>query len=121
VQALSKRVGAVPDNDVSPEGAKTQLAETKEDEQADLRLLADIGHHRDLLRQIPKGTTFGVNRGGQLRMGERVESICAPITLVKVKFPPAFICLILGHRLDGPPEVILGIEIRRCARCGKVV
>lgn len=34
---------------------------------------------------------------------------------------PALVCLLLGHRFVGPPEVVLGTDVRRCARCGKVV
>jgi hypothetical protein len=33
---------------------------------------------------------------------------------------PTVVCLLLGHRLVGPLELVLGIEVRRCGRCGKV-
>lgn len=37
-----------------------------------------------------------------------------------VRMPLALVCLLLGHRFVGPPEILLGVEVRRCARCGKV-
>ena len=33
---------------------------------------------------------------------------------------PTLVCMLLGHRCIGPLELVLGLEVRRCARCGKL-